>query len=70
DDLEKALLAPEGEHPAPPENAMSADEVRWAHIQRVFDDNNGNVSETARRLGMHRRTLQRMLAKRSIKSAA
>jgi two-component system, response regulator RegA len=51
--------------PAPPENPMSADRVRWEHIQRVFEQCDRNVSETARRLGMHRRTLQRILAKRS-----
>ena len=60
-----ALLAPEGEMPPPPENPMSADRVRWEHIQRVYELCNRNVSETARRLGMHRRTLQRILAKRS-----
>lgn len=70
DDLEKALLAPDGAHPEPPEHAMSADEVRWAHIERIFHENNRNVSETARRLGMHRRTLQRMLSKRNIRSAS
>jgi len=51
--------------PAPPENPMSADRVRWEHIQRVFELCNHNVSETARRLNMHRRTLQRILAKRA-----
>ncbi len=51
--------------PAPPENPMSADRVRWEHIQRVFEQCDRNVSETARRLSMHRRTLQRILAKRS-----
>ncbi|MEO1241720.1 MAG: ActR/PrrA/RegA family redox response regulator transcription factor [Pseudomonadota bacterium] len=66
DDLEKALMAPDGEHPEPPEHARSADDVRWAHIYHVFQRNNRNVSETARRLGMHRRTLQRMLAKRDL----
>ena len=60
-----ALLAPEGEMPPPPENPMSADRVRWEHIQRVYELCDRNVSETARRLGMHRRTLQRILAKRS-----
>ena len=49
----------------PPENPMSADRVKWEHIQRVFELCNRNVSETARRLSMHRRTLQRILAKRS-----
>jgi len=65
DDVEKALLAKPGERPPPPENPMSADRVRWEHIQRVFELCNHNVSETARRLGMHRRTLQRILAKRA-----
>jgi two-component system response regulator RegA len=65
DDVQKALLAPAGEMPEPPENPMSADRVRWEHIQRVYELCNHNVSETARRLGMHRRTLQRILAKRA-----
>ncbi|GGY46611.1 ActR/PrrA/RegA family redox response regulator transcription factor [Parvularcula lutaonensis] len=65
DDVQKALLAREGEFPEPPENPMSADRVRWEHIQRVYELCGHNVSETARRLGMHRRTLQRILAKRA-----
>ena len=65
DDVLKALLASEGELPDPPENPMSADRVRWEHIQRVYELCGHNVSETARRLGMHRRTLQRILAKRA-----
>ncbi|MEM9421910.1 MAG: ActR/PrrA/RegA family redox response regulator transcription factor [Pseudomonadota bacterium] len=65
DDVEKALLASPGALPKPPENPMSADRVRWEHIQRVYELCNHNVSETARRLGMHRRTLQRILAKRA-----
>ena len=65
DDVEKALLARPGERPDPPENPMSADRVRWEHIQRVYELCDHNVSETARRLGMHRRTLQRILAKRA-----
>jgi two-component system response regulator RegA len=65
DDVEKALLARGGARPEPPENPMSADRVRWEHIQRVYELCNHNVSETARRLNMHRRTLQRILAKRS-----
>ncbi|MCO4847713.1 MAG: ActR/PrrA/RegA family redox response regulator transcription factor [Yoonia sp.] len=64
-DITNALLAQEGEMPPPPENPMSADRVRWEHIQRVFEMCDRNVSETARRLSMHRRTLQRILAKRS-----
>lgn len=67
DDVEAALMVPTGETPAPPENPMSADRVRWEHIQRVYELCNHNVSETARRLNMHRRTLQRILAKRSPK---
>ena len=67
DDVEKALLAdPEAKAP-PPENPMSADRVKWEHIHRVFELCNRNVSETARRLKMHRRTLQRILSKRSPK---
>ncbi len=65
DDVERALLAVPGQAPKPPENPMSADRVRWEHIQRVYELCNRNVSETARRLNMHRRTLQRILAKRS-----
>jgi two-component system response regulator RegA len=60
-----ALLAAPGGKPKPPENPMSADRVRWEHIQRVYELCGHNVSETARRLNMHRRTLQRILAKRS-----
>ena len=66
DDVARALLA-QGAAPAPPENPMSADRVRWEHIQRVYELCNHNVSETARRLNMHRRTLQRILAKRAPK---
>jgi len=65
DDIMAALLAPSGAKPKPPENPMSADRVRWEHIQRVYELCGHNVSETARRLNMHRRTLQRILAKRS-----
>tara|TARA_B100001123_G_scaffold342126_1_gene388086 strand:+ start:2223 stop:2783 length:561 start_codon:yes stop_codon:yes gene_type:complete len=67
DDVEKALLADPNKKPAPPENPMSADRVKWEHIHRVFELCNRNVSETARRLKMHRRTLQRILSKRSPK---
>jgi two-component system, response regulator RegA len=63
-DITDALLATGEERPEPPENPMSADRVRWEHIQRVFELCDRNVSETARRLNMHRRTLQRILAKR------
>ena len=65
DDVVKALLARPDAKPEPPENPMSADRVRWEHIQRVFELCDHNVSETARRLNMHRRTLQRILAKRA-----
>ena len=65
DDVARALLARGGDVPPPPENPMSADRVRWEHIQRVYELCNHNVSETARRLNMHRRTLQRILAKRA-----
>jgi two-component system response regulator RegA len=65
DDILAALQAAPGSKPKPPENPMSADRVRWEHIQRVYELCGHNVSETARRLNMHRRTLQRILAKRS-----
>ena len=63
-DIVAALLSTKDIKPPPPENPMSADRVKWEHIQRVFELCNRNVSETARRLSMHRRTLQRILAKR------
>ena len=65
DDVESALLAAPNSMAKPPENPMSADRVKWEHIHRVFELCNRNVSETARRLKMHRRTLQRILSKRS-----
>ena len=65
DDVYNALTATDGEKAPPPENPMSADRVRWEHIQRVYEACDRNVSETARRLNMHRRTLQRILAKRA-----
>jgi two-component system response regulator RegA len=65
DDIINALLATGEGPPQPPENPMSADRVRWEHIQRVYELCDRNVSETARRLNMHRRTLQRILAKRA-----
>ena len=67
DDIEAALLASSESKAKPPENPMSADRVKWEHIHRVFELCNRNVSETARRLKMHRRTLQRILSKRSPK---
>ncbi|MEM9332123.1 MAG: ActR/PrrA/RegA family redox response regulator transcription factor [Pseudomonadota bacterium] len=65
DDVYTALMRSPGEKADPPENPMSADRVRWEHIQRVYELCDRNVSETARRLNMHRRTLQRILAKRA-----
>ncbi len=67
DDVYAALIADPDAKAPPPENPMSADRVRWEHIQRVYELCNRNVSETARRLNMHRRTLQRILAKRAPK---
>jgi two-component system response regulator RegA len=67
DEVVAALLALEGRKAEPPENPMSADRVRWEHIQRIYELCSRNVSETARRLNMHRRTLQRILAKRAPK---
>ncbi len=65
DEIYAALTRTTGQRAAPPENPMSADRVRWEHIQRVYEMCDRNVSETARRLNMHRRTLQRILAKRA-----
>ena len=67
DDVVAALLALDGRKAEPPDNPMSADRVRWEHIQRIYELCGRNVSETARRLNMHRRTLQRILAKRAPK---
>ena len=64
DEIHQVLTAEGDQKPEPPENPMSADRVRWEHIQRVYELCGRNVSETARRLNMHRRTLQRILAKR------
>jgi two-component system response regulator RegA len=65
DEIYAALTQRKHERAEPPENPMSADRVRWEHIQRVYELCDRNVSETARRLNMHRRTLQRILAKRA-----
>jgi two-component system response regulator RegA len=66
EDVVRAMLGVlTSDSPTPPDNPMSADRVRWEHIQRVYELCGRNVSETARRLGMHRRTLQRILAKRA-----
>lgn len=67
EDIVRALSAEAGSRPEAPPEPMSADRVRWEHIQRVYELCDRNVSETARRLKMHRRTLQRILAKRSPK---
>ncbi len=67
DDIFAALMATPEQHAPPPENPMSADRVRWEHIQRIYELCDRNVSETARKLNMHRRTLQRILAKRAPK---
>ena len=67
DDIESALLALPESKASPPINPMSADRVKWEHINRIFELCNRNVSETARKLKMHRRTLQRILSKRSPK---
>ena len=63
DQIAAALLQTGGDLPPPPQDPMSADRVRWEHIQRVYEQCGRNVSETARRLRMHRRTLQRILSK-------
>jgi two-component system response regulator RegA len=65
EDVFAVLTGEERAHSVVPENPMSADRVRWEHIQRIFELCDRNVSETARRLNMHRRTLQRILAKRA-----
>src|SRR5687768_12342231 len=65
DEIFAALTQAKHERAEPPENPMSADRVRWEHIQRIYELCDRNVSETARRLNMHRRTLQRILAKRA-----
>jgi two-component system, response regulator RegA len=65
DDVVNALLAIDSDKSELPSNPMSADRVRWEHIQRIYEMCNRNVSETARRLNMHRRTLQRILSKRA-----
>ena len=67
DQIYDALTSSKEILPPPPENPMTADRIRWEHIQRVFIQCNRNVSETARRLRMHRRTLQRILNKHAPK---
>ena len=65
DEIHYALNTKDRPLPPPPENPMSADRVRWEHIQRVFEQCDRNVSETARKLNMHRKSLQRILSKYS-----
>ena len=67
EDIISSLLVSKDEKAPPPDEPMSANRVRWEHIQRVYELCNKNVSETARRLKMHRRTLQRILSKRAPK---
>ncbi len=67
DDVVAALMAGRLDGPSEHEPPMSADRVRWEHIQRIYEACERNVSETARQLNMHRRTLQRILAKRAPK---
>ena len=67
DQLTAALIETKRPLPPPPEDPMSADRVRWEHIQRVLAEHEGNISATARALGMHRRTLQRKLQKRPVR---
>jgi two-component system response regulator RegA len=67
DDIAAALLARDNKKVKPPENPMTAARVRWEHIQRIYELSDRNISETARRLKMHRRTLQRILNKRAPK---
>jgi len=61
DAIESALIAPKGSHAAPPEKTVSIQDLQLEHIERVYNDTDQNVSETARRLNMHRRTLQRIM---------
>ena len=65
DEIHNALVSTGDDKPQLPDHPMSADRVRWEHIQRIYELCDRNVSETARRLSMHRRTLQRILAKRA-----
>ena len=68
----EAILAAFGDDAAPdlavPDEPLSVDRLEWEHIQRVLAENDGNISATARALKMHRRTLQRKLAKRPVKT--
>jgi two-component system response regulator RegA len=67
--LAKLRLAEHSPLPvAVPEQPLSVDRMEWEHIQRVLAEHAGNISATARSLGMHRRTLQRKLQKRPVRS--
>lgn len=75
DAVMRALLEREGPEPASddhdvleaPEAPLALRRLEWEHIQRVLTESDGNISETARRLGMHRRTLQRKLGKHPVR---
>jgi len=73
DAVVRALLDGEGaapaddEPPEAPEAPLALRRLEWEHIQRVLTECDGNISETARRLGMHRRTLQRKLSKHPVR---
>ena len=64
DVINSLLAAPRG-MPSPPETPMDPDDARWEYIQSVYNKNGRNVSQTARLLNMHRRTLQRIIQRRS-----
>lgn len=69
DEILAAFGRVEGDRGMPVENKpLSVARLEWEHIQKVLGECGGNISETARRLGMHRRTLQRKLAKRPVRS--
>ena len=68
DEIVAALHQGEGDADAPiPDSPISVRRLEWEHIQRVLNECDGNVSAAARQLGMHRRTLQRKLAKRPVR---
>lgn len=64
--LQAFLVTKESAEIKIPENPTSLDRLEWEHIQKTLQDNEGNISATARLLGMHRRTLQRKLQKRPV----
>ena len=67
DELLALLVEGREQDVLPGDEPISVDRLEWEHIQRVLDENQGNISATARSLGMHRRTLQRKLMKRPVK---